>query len=89
MSIKTQQWNERASPARLERRFEFGDYRCTREFLNKAAQLSERTQVYPDVSFGRTYVNLTLYFAPETQDADLKVRDYARELDDVTTAVPA
>lgn len=88
MSMKTQ-WNERASPSRLEARFEFGDYHCTRAFLAKAAQLSESTQVYPDVSFGRTYANLTLYIAPETPDADLKVRDYARALDDLTTSVPA
>jgi len=88
MSTKTQQWHEKASPARLERRFEFDDYPSTREFLDKAAELSKRTQVYPDVSFGRTYVNMTLYMEPEAKDLQPKVREFARMLEEFTTAVP-
>jgi pterin-4a-carbinolamine dehydratase len=53
-------WTVRERPARLEGRFEFGDYAGTRDFLERAAALSEKAGLYPDVSFGRTYVNLTL-----------------------------
>lgn len=88
MSTKTHQWHEKSSPARLERRFEFDDYRSTREFLDKAAELSERTQVYPDVSFGRTYANMTLYIEKEAKDAEPKVREFVRLLEELTSPVP-
>lgn len=84
MNMKTQQWQEKTSPARLERRFEFDDYDETREFLDKAAALSEQTRIYPDVSFGRTYVNMTIHVDGETSgDAP---RAFARMLDDVMAA---
>jgi pterin-4a-carbinolamine dehydratase len=54
-------WTLRQRPARLERRYEFADYPATREFLDRAADLSEREGLYPDISFGRTYVNATLH----------------------------
>ena len=40
---------------------EFADYEATQGFLEGAAALSERTGIYPNLSFGRTYVNLTLF----------------------------
>ncbi len=55
-----QPWTERPRPDRLERRIEFDDYEHTRAFLERLRQLSEREGRYPDISFGRTYVNLTL-----------------------------
>src|SRR3569623_414274 len=61
MSTTKHEWKEKTSPARLERRFEFADYDATRAFLDMAAELSKATEVYPDVSFGRTYVNMTHY----------------------------
>jgi pterin-4a-carbinolamine dehydratase len=82
MSTKSHQWREKASPARLERRFEFDDYQGTREFLERAAELSEHTRVYPDVSFGRTYVNMTVYM--DQEGADHEPRVFARMLDEST-----
>jgi 4a-hydroxytetrahydrobiopterin dehydratase len=59
-----QPWTERArpdrQPDRLERRIEFDDYATTRAFLERLNALSERESRFPDISFGRTYVNLTL-----------------------------
>jgi 4a-hydroxytetrahydrobiopterin dehydratase len=60
-------WTQRSRPDRLERRIEFADYQTTREFLERLESLSERHSRYPDISFGRTYVNITL--RPETDDA--------------------
>ena len=53
-------WTERARPICLERRFEFETYSATRDFLDRLGQHSEATQRFPDISFGRTYVNITL-----------------------------
>ncbi len=55
-----QPWTHRQRPERLERRIEFDDYDTTRLFLERLGELSERERRYPDISFGRTYVNLTL-----------------------------
>lgn len=59
-------WSQRQRPPRLERRIAFDGYPQVRDFLEKLEHLCEQRQRYPDLSFGRTYVNLTIY--PE-QDA--------------------
>jgi 4a-hydroxytetrahydrobiopterin dehydratase len=68
-----QPWTPRPKPdkaERLERRIEFADYATTRAFLERLNSLSEETCRYPDISFGRTYVNLTV--RPEgTDDTEL------------------
>lgn len=53
-------WQVRKRPARLEARLEFPDYTSTRDFLDRLTELSEREGHYPNLSFGRTYVNITL-----------------------------
>ena len=53
-------WNRRQRPVCLEKRFEFRDYSATRDFLDRLGQHSEAAQRFPDISFGRTYVNITL-----------------------------
>ena len=55
-----QPWTQRPRPARLERRIEFSDYEATRVFLERLNTLSEQQSRFPDISFGRTYVNITL-----------------------------
>ena len=55
-----QPWTQRPRPDRLERRIEFDDYESTRVFLERLNILAEQQGRFPDISFGRTYVNLTL-----------------------------
>jgi len=64
-----QQWIKRARPDRLERRIEFEDYEPTRTFLERLNDLSEQEGRFPDISFGRTYVNLTL--RPEQENGEI------------------
>ena len=54
-------WQERQRPARLERRYEFVDYQELSHFLECAADLSENQGLYPDLGFGRDYVNVTIH----------------------------
>lgn len=56
-------WTVRRRPDRLERRYEFADYASTRDFLDRVAEVCEQAGQYPDISFGRTYVNATLPLA--------------------------
>ena len=44
----------------LNWRFEFGNYAATRHFLDQMADLSKREDYYPNVSFGKTYVNISI-----------------------------
>ena len=60
----TDKWQERIRPTRLERRYEFPDYQALRDFLERAAEVSEREDLYPDMGFGRDYLNVTIH-APE------------------------
>ena len=49
---------ERQPP--LNRRFDFGSYAETRQFLDQMADLSKREGYFPNVSFGKTYVNVSI-----------------------------
>ena len=62
-----QPWTQRPRPDRLERRIEFDDYESTRTFLERLNSLAEQEGRFPDISFGRTYVNLTLRPEDEQQ----------------------
>ena len=55
------QWQERSRPLRMERRYEFPDYYSLRNFLDRAAEVSEREGLFPDMGFGRDYVNITIH----------------------------
>jgi 4a-hydroxytetrahydrobiopterin dehydratase len=77
----SQQWQERARPERLERRYQFVDYESLRNFLDRAAALSEREGLYPDMGFGRDYVNMTIHVSEEDSTLGDQQRRLAEELD--------
>ena len=70
-------WEERNRPIRLERRFEFETYSATRDFLDRLGSFSEDQQRFPDISCGRTYVNITLRPLDESAGAQLQEDDHA------------
>ena len=76
-------WEQRKRPICLERRFEFETYDATRDFLDRLGQHSELTNRFPDISFGRTYVNITL--RPEVDDETSRITEadyqFAAEID--------
>jgi len=54
-------WRPVAHPPSLFCRYEFDNYAQTREFLDGLMLLSEQTQLYPDLGFGKTHVNVTIH----------------------------
>jgi len=78
-------WKLRSRPNRLERRFEFSSYEDTRDFLDKLGDYTERINRFPDISFGKTYVNITL--RPETEDSNAEISEldhkFANEIDEL------
>lgn len=80
------EWQERNRPNRLEKRYEFGDYEALRDFLDAAADLSEREGYYPDMGFGRDYVNVTIHSEEGDQALRPEQREFAGALDRLQTA---
>ena len=76
-------WQKRNRHFRLERRFEFETYNETREFLERLGDYTEAAKRFPDISFGRTYVNITLRPEDDDEGVELNEADYqfAAEID--------
>ena len=82
-----EQWFERSRPNTLERRYEFPDYRTLRDFLDRAAALSEQENLYPDMGFGRDYVNVTIHAAEGRDALESEQRRFAEKLDELLEAM--
>jgi pterin-4a-carbinolamine dehydratase len=80
------QWQERPRPARLECRYEFTSYAELSDFLDSAAGISEREGLYPDISFGRDYVNVTIHADEGSAALEERQRRFAALLDALSTA---
>jgi len=74
-------WRRRERPLRLERRLVFGGYEILRDFLDRAGDLSEETGIYPNLSFGRTYVNMTLFADDDSGELNAETERFAQRLD--------
>ena len=78
-------WEQRKRPIRLEKRFEFESYEETRDFLDLLGSHSESVKRFPDISFGKTYVNLTI--RPESEAKEAQLTDEDRKLADQIDAL--
>lgn len=76
-------WNERERPLRLEGRFEFPDYATLRDFLDRAAKVSEEIDLFPDMGFGRDYVNITIH--ADGDELTERERGFAEAMDKLAT----
>lgn len=81
------EWKERARPVRLERRYEFSDYDTLRDFLDLAADLSEKEEYYPDMGFGKDYVNVTIHLEEGEEAISEKQHRFAEQLDQLDQQV--
>lgn len=53
-------WKLQDLPPMLSRRFEFTTYAETRSFLDQVAKVAEESKLHPNLSFGKTYVSVTI-----------------------------
>ena len=86
LSTSKGNWQERIRPARLDGRFEFPNYAALRDFLDRAAELWEREGLYPDMGFGRDYVNITIHASEGSSTLNEQQRRFAEGLDALFTA---
>ena len=54
-------WNEKESPLRIEKRFEFEEYPKISKFMEKIEKLCKEKDIYPNISFGQNFVSLSIF----------------------------
>ena len=58
-------WKKRESPSRIEKRFEFGEYQKISIFLKKTDELCKEKNIYPNISFGKNFVSVSIFLDSE------------------------
>ena len=58
-------WNQRESPSRVEKRFEFEEYQKISKFMKKTDDLCKEKNIYPNISFGKNFVSITIFLASQ------------------------
>ena len=72
-------WNERESPLRIEKRFEFEEYSKISNFMQKIEKLCKEKGVYPNISFGKNFVSLII-FLDDKKISNL-VEEFSKDID--------
>jgi len=72
-------WNKRESPLRLEKRFEFEEYSKISKFMEKIEKLCKQKDIYPNISFGKNFVSLSIFL--ENKQISDKEKDFSIDID--------
>tara|TARA_B100001109_G_C18727206_1_gene410148 strand:+ start:210 stop:473 length:264 start_codon:yes stop_codon:yes gene_type:complete len=79
LDLENLMWNERESPLRIEKRYEFEEYSKISKFMGKIDQLCKEKNIYPNISFGKNFVSLTIFLDNEKLSKIKK--DFSNEID--------
>ena len=76
-------WRQKNRPECLEKRYEFESYEKTRDFLDALGDFSEKVSRFPDISFGKTYANITIrpLESQEKEEISKDDHDFASKID--------
>ena len=72
-------WNERESPLRIEKRFEFEQYSKISKFMEKIEKLCKEKDIYPNISFGKTFVSLSIFL--DSKEISEREKDFSKDID--------
>ena len=72
-------WNERESPLRIEKRFEFEEYSKISIFMGKIEELCKEKDIYPNISFGKNFVSLSIFL--DSKEISSKEKDFSKDID--------
>ena len=72
-------WNERESPLRIEKRFEFEQYSKISKFMEKIEKLCKEKDIYPNISFGRNFVSLSIFL--DNKEISEREKDFSKDID--------
>ena len=71
-------WNERESPFRIEKRFEFEQYSKISKFMGKIENLCKERGIYPNISFGKNFVSLSIFLDKKISE---KEKEFSMDID--------
>ena len=69
-------WRQKKRPECLEKRFSFESYEKTRDFLDSLGTFCEKVNRFPDISFGKTYVNITIRPSENNEKEEISEVDH-------------
>ena len=72
-------WNERESPLRIEKRFEFEEYSKISKFMEKIEKLCKEKEIYPNISFGKNFVSLSIFL--DNKEISEMEKDFSKDID--------
>ena len=72
-------WNERESPLRIEKRFEFEQYSKISKFMEKIEKLCKEKDIYPNISFGKNFVSLSIFL--DNKEISEREKDFSKCID--------
>ena len=73
-------WNQRESPLRVEKRFEFEEYQKISKFMKKIDELSKEKNIYPNITFGKNFVSITIFL--DSEKSSKIERNFSKNIDD-------
>ncbi len=77
--IKKLMWNQRESPLRVEKRFEFEEYSRISKFMKMVDELCKLKNIYPNISFGKNFVSITIFL--ESEKLSKIEKDFSNQID--------
>ena len=72
-------WNERESPLRIEKRFDFEQYSKISKFMEKIEKLCKEKGIYPNISFGKNFVSLSIFL--DNKEISDREKDFSKDID--------
>ncbi len=72
-------WNQKESPLRIEKRFEFERYSKISKFMEKIEKLCKERNIYPNTSFGKNFVSLSIFL--DNREISDKEKDFSKDID--------
>ena len=72
-------WNERESPLRIEKRFEFEKYSKISIFMGKIEKLCKERDIYPNISFGKNFVSLSIFL--DSEKISDREKEFSKDID--------
>ena len=76
MILAMEGWRQKKRPECLEKRFEFESYEKNRDFLDALGDFSEKVNRFPDISFGKTYANITIRPSENNEKEEISEVDH-------------
>jgi len=70
--------NQRESPLRIEKRFEFEEYSKISNFIGKIEKLCKEKDIYPNISFGKNFVSLSIFL--ENKKISDKEKEFSMDI---------